>query len=1086
MPTVTARYEWNHIDDVVANYSICMQGLSIPFSCVVNSYFTKFADYNDTLTINFEKIEGADFDGITASAFAEILSVKDSYINTSSGRRIETHEVVVKIGSSGVGVYCNYKDSHYLRVERTGNVDGKVYGENNTLISYNTPILISSTKNEYLLTGVGATNTIVVKQWYYTNEQSGESENSVDMSGGDKTVEVEFINTSVQSYTLTTNILGSGNLSTYPLGPEHPQGTVVDLTAYPTNQDWFVKSWYGTDYDSSTELTNKITIPDHDVTVTVEFSHVPFYLTLEVATGLTTGTLSPSSGFYDANSVVQLEASPATGYQVQKWEGTGDHDIFTSTNNSVLMDADKTVKVYFEPSTVINYTLTTSVIGGHGFITPSPTIPPEEWEKGITVTLLAGAEDGYRVAEWTGTDYDDRISETNYVTMTSNKEVTVRFEVDPDYIEDPDSDLDPAVPDAQGWIISPYTYDNIFLCPSDEVLGNVIRFTYYNDTGEEKTVDFHMKFYADIGRKTLLYTAFTVANTKRWFIEGTTTTVFTNGGTTVSNEQTVDIMFVPEILPHEKVEEQRNYLANTVAEENIYELPLLCGVKYYVDIGYKFENSNYIYPIKTIVFQTSGEVIDGSFDRQNNDKKTWICSGQGNDDIRVTNSMGQSTLSSLDANLFGHFMVAWEDTRHGYSKIYGAIYDSDSEVFYSSGQGYFDSVKINQGQHPKILVDQAQNFYISSLTRDQIYVNKCSMPISCLQEPPVIYDSEQLCFPGADSFLDIGDDIRIRIYQEDAKGNIVISESEVLTVVTDSHIRFDITGVAGSYAVRLRSSSNKNWSDWINIGVGIYTGVNSQGQSNPKTVDDSSYDAYFIGNNRFIVPWDIGRENGIRRVCGQILTVYGITKTFCIEFLSNFDELDYSVEFYKDSGFSNQFSFYNGMPVLSAVLGNTIYIKIKFNTNEDMGILTFNVVQQGINDRFGEQDGLILTKSTIEEGVYTGSFEITKSDGIFNKDGKGILTINIPGFPTNLEATYCEDDIRMASGNYLDYYNLNGTFVNHERIRKMNDANAEEVFSAHRTTQFNRVTDINSLKRLYNSDDPQYMFGDPSFYKDNE
>ena len=209
---------------------------------------------------------------------------------------------------------------------------------------------------------------------------------------------------------------------------------------------------------------------------------------------MTTGTLFPLSGDFPANLVVQLKASPATGYQVQKWEGT-DHNLLISTNNSVLMDADKTVKVYFEPSTVINYTLTTSVVGENGWLTPVT----RSWAKDTEVELLAGPDPGYRVKVWTGTINNDTTNISNSVKMTSDKTVTVQFEIDPDYIEDPDSDLDPAVPDAQGWIISPYTYDSIFLCPSDEVLGNVIRFTYYNDTGDEKTVDFHMKFYADIG-----------------------------------------------------------------------------------------------------------------------------------------------------------------------------------------------------------------------------------------------------------------------------------------------------------------------------------------------------------------------------------------------------------------------------------------------------------------------------------------------------------------------------------------------------------------------------------------------------------
>ena len=92
--------------------------------------------------------------------------------------------------------------------------------------------------------------------------------------------------------------------------------------------------------------------------------------------------------------------------------------------------------------------------------------------------------------------------------------------------------------------------------------------------------------------------------------------------------------------------------------------------------------------------------------------------------------------------------------------------------------------------------------------------------------------------------------------------------------------------------------------------------------------------------------------------------------------------------------------------------------------------------------------------------------------------------INIPSFATNLSVTYCQDNVIDAQGNYLDYYNINATFVNYPGIRKSNDATPTEVFDAYKQSQFNRVLDVNSLKQLYSNDDSRFLFGNPKFFID--
>jgi hypothetical protein len=72
------------------------------------------------------------------------------------------------------------------------------------------------------------------------------------------------------------------------------------------------------------------------------------------------------------------------------------------------------------------YTLSASVIGGNGSVSPTSGT----YDAGTVVTLTATpVSSDYRVKVWTGTDDDSSKSNSNTVTMNSNKNVTVEFEL---------------------------------------------------------------------------------------------------------------------------------------------------------------------------------------------------------------------------------------------------------------------------------------------------------------------------------------------------------------------------------------------------------------------------------------------------------------------------------------------------------------------------------------------------------------------------------------------------------------------------------------------------------------------------------
>jgi hypothetical protein len=260
-----------------------------------------------------------------------------------------------------------------------------------------------------------------VKAWHGTNNDSSTSTSNTVTMNANRTVSVDFVLIPAPTtYTLSTSVAaGSGTVQ--PVSGTYGNGAVVPLTATPAS-GYQVKAWHGTDNDSSTSTTNSVTM-NANRTVTVEFVLIPvptYTLSSSVSTG--SGTIQPTSGTYNKDTVVTLTATPQSGYHVKAWHGTN-NDASTSTTNTVTMSSNRTVTVDFELTS--GYTLNASVTNGHGAITASP--PSGPYSPGAIVNLTATPESGYKIKAWTGTDDDASTSDTNTVTMNADHTVTVEF-----------------------------------------------------------------------------------------------------------------------------------------------------------------------------------------------------------------------------------------------------------------------------------------------------------------------------------------------------------------------------------------------------------------------------------------------------------------------------------------------------------------------------------------------------------------------------------------------------------------------------------------------------------------------------------
>jgi hypothetical protein len=111
------------------------------------------------------------------------------------------------------------------------------------------------------------------------------------------------------------------------------------------------------------------------------------------------------------------------------------------------------------------YTLSASVIGGNGSVTPTGGT----YDTGTIVLLTATPiNSDYRVKAWSGTDDDSLTSNTNTVTMNDNKNVTVEFElINPDLNGDYFVDINAFAILAQYWLEADCDEQNIWCNNAD-------------------------------------------------------------------------------------------------------------------------------------------------------------------------------------------------------------------------------------------------------------------------------------------------------------------------------------------------------------------------------------------------------------------------------------------------------------------------------------------------------------------------------------------------------------------------------------------------------------------------------------------
>ena len=143
------------------------------------------------------------------------------------------------------------------------------------------------------------------------------------------------------NYTVSTSVVGQGSVSCLPNATSYASGTEVTLTATPA-AGYVFSGWSGDASGTANPLT--VTV-GANVTVTATFVQqvASYTLTAEIV-GQGTVTKSPNSATYASGTVVNLTATPASGYVFSGWSG----DVSgTSPTVAVTMNGNKSVTAAF-------------------------------------------------------------------------------------------------------------------------------------------------------------------------------------------------------------------------------------------------------------------------------------------------------------------------------------------------------------------------------------------------------------------------------------------------------------------------------------------------------------------------------------------------------------------------------------------------------------------------------------------------------------------------------------------------------------------------------------------------------------------
>jgi hypothetical protein len=213
------------------------------------------------------------------------------------------------------------------------------------------------------------------------------------------------------------------------------ESEVVNLVATPDAGCWFVY-WSATagTFANPNAATTTFTMPGKNATVTAHCEAVPvtcYKLCIYSSAGGSVTTPGEGTYSYNYGTVVNIVATPDTGYQFVNWTYTTGAPIANTTapSTNITMNAHYSIQANFEEIT--GYSLTISSTTGGNVTTPGEGTFIYDVDE--VVNLVATPASGYQFDNWTGnvTAIANVNAASTTITMNGNYGITANFEVAP-------------------------------------------------------------------------------------------------------------------------------------------------------------------------------------------------------------------------------------------------------------------------------------------------------------------------------------------------------------------------------------------------------------------------------------------------------------------------------------------------------------------------------------------------------------------------------------------------------------------------------------------------------------------------------
>jgi hypothetical protein len=224
----------------------------------------------------------------------------------------------------------------------------------------------------------------------------------------------------------------------------------------------------------------------------------------------------------------------------------------------------------------------------------------------------------------------------------------------------------------------PWPYVYAYYCPVAQSPECTVPCVYTNSTSSPQMVDFRVSFYSDSGHTSLVLSANSSFDSRKWI-------GVVSGGLEVSGMDTASVSYVPTILPPELYYQQNNVAPDA----------LLCGVTYYVKVESKV---GFVYSqIDAFAFECPCSQVDSRFWRDDKDSKTWVCSWSGrrrrqDNEYVVAGDLPLGSRFPRRNRLYrlGGLPRTRTPRKDLAPDVFFAAWDAREDVFYSSAQGSYD------------------------------------------------------------------------------------------------------------------------------------------------------------------------------------------------------------------------------------------------------------------------------------------------------------------------------------------------------------------------------------------------------------